>query len=109
MGHFFPRCLKTVFNYPLWEKGHAIAAAIICVLGLIAYLASKFLPTLQEHEVKDWQILFFAFIGIIPFRLIASPYWVYRQTEYERDKYRKKLQQLHKWEEALEEMKNGTL
>jgi hypothetical protein len=49
------------------------------------------------------------FGGIILFRLIASPYWVYKETVYERDKYRKKLQRLHIWEATLEEMKNGTL
>src|SRR5437667_12888737 len=109
MGHFFRQCLQAVFKHPLWEKTHGIAAAIICILGLITYLASKLVPTLREHEVKEWQVLLFVFGGIILFRLIASPYWVYKETVYERDKYRKKLQRLHIWEATLEEMKNGTL
>jgi|SRR5882724_11414561 len=109
MGHFFRLCLKAAFCHRLWEKAQGIAAAIICVIGVITYMAQKLFPSFLEHEFKEWQILVFALGGIILFRLIASPYWVYEKVAYDRDKYREKLQRLHIWQQTLDEIKDGTL
>jgi hypothetical protein len=48
-------------------------------------------PTLQDHEPKEWQILIFVFGAIVFSRLVASPYLVYQKVRDQRDLYRNAL------------------
>ena len=98
MGHFFRLCLKAAFSYKVWDKAQGLAAAIICLIGLAAYLVPRLLPAVPK--VDEPVILAAVFIGIIMFRLIASPYWVYKQVVTERDIFRTGLMKRGCYEEV---------
>jgi hypothetical protein len=100
MGHFFRLCPKTTFAPRLWQKAHAIAAAIWCAIALITYLITRLVPTLRDYEPKEWQILIFVFGGILFSRLVASPYLVYQKVRDQRDLYRNALMQLGHYEQV---------
>lgn len=105
MGHFFRLCLKAIFSGPLWEKANGIAAAVICVIGALTYFVPRLSPDLKQYRVEDWQIIVSIFVGIILFRVIASPYWVYRSVAWYRDRFRDKLMKLKVYEQTMAELR----
>ena len=97
MRAFVWLCIKAAFRHRIWERTQGIAAAIIVFVGLITFLAPKLLPF--APKIDEWAVLSFVFALLILFRLVMSPYWVYRdvcrertRTELERDNLKAEIE-----------------
>jgi hypothetical protein len=77
-------CLKSAFRHPIWEKTQGIATAIIVVLGFITFIAPRLLSFVPKFS--EWAVVAFVLAAVVLFRLLMSPYWVYRAVYHERDK-----------------------
>jgi hypothetical protein len=76
-------CLRAAFSHSPWEKAQAVAAALFCVIGLVTFFAPRLLS--WAPKIDEWVVLTFVFGAIILFRLLMSPYWVYKDACDARD------------------------
>jgi hypothetical protein len=77
-------CLRKVGSES-WTKADTIASAAGAMVGVIIHVVPKLEPVLTKSL---WAIPVVAFLCVLGFRLVMSPYWVYTQ---ERDILTKRI------------------